>query len=149
MPGHPEGIRAKESQFATVGDDAADFLFPCQVAQPGESRFVPLGDQSPGADFQGGVGAFESFFLDVLYQGVIPFLLPLPGPLCPRVPGDSRLHKVDFVGGSVDYYQVWFLACDYDIRGDGYSIDSGALQVTVHFQFAWLSGLSHDGVEVR
>ena len=83
MPGHPEGIRAEESQFAAVGDDAADFLFPCQVAQPGESRFVTLGDQPPGADFQGGVGAFESFFLDVLHQRVIPILLPLFGSLCP------------------------------------------------------------------
>ena len=83
MPGHPEGVGAEESQLAAGGDDVADFPFLCQVAQPDESRFVPLGDQSPGADFQGGVGAFESFFLDVLYQGVIPFLLPLPGPLCP------------------------------------------------------------------
>ena len=110
---------------------------------------MSLGDQYPGADFQGGVGALESISFDVLYQGVIPILLPLFGPLCPRVPGNSKLHKVDFIGGVVNYYQVRLAGCEYDIGGDGYPVDSGALQVTVHLQFAWLSGLPHDGVEVR
>ena len=36
MPGHPEGVGAEESQLAAGGDDVANFLFSCQIAQPGE-----------------------------------------------------------------------------------------------------------------
>ena len=80
---------------AAGGDELLHLSLLGPGAGPGEGGLVAEAYQASGADLQRRFVAVEAGLPAVVHQGGVARLLPDPGIICPRVPGDSRLNQED------------------------------------------------------
>ena len=121
VPGIPDGVGAKEGQFAAVLRHAADLVHLQAMAQLGEDGSVPRVHNTPGPDFKWDVGAPEAIALDGGGELLVSLSLPRSCSLDVggRVPRHSELDELYLLCLPVDDDQVRLLSRHGHVGRDG------------------------------
>ena len=82
ISGVPDGEGTQDSQLAAHLCHLAHLLHLHDVAEVGEQAFVPQVDESPGANLERKVEAFEAIALDGGLEVIVSFRFPLQGTAC-------------------------------------------------------------------